>query len=62
MNQKTVIVVIVNDGLPECYGSFKKFCIAKGINYQTMLNKKTTPRIGNSLTIQGFEIHKVECK
>ena len=61
LNQKTVIIVIIA-GVPECYGSFKKFCIAKDLKYQQLLNKGLTPKIGSPARIGEFHVHKVECK
>ena len=62
MNQKTVVIAIGIDGRLECYGSYKKLCLAKGVSYQTMLNNKKTPKLGRPITIEGYIIHKVECK
>jgi len=59
MNQKFVVIAILN-GTPECYGSFKKFCIAKGLVYQTYLNKKQVPKIGKPIDIGEYKIFKVE--
>lgn len=58
MNQKYVI--IVTSPQIECYATFKSFCQAKGLSYQTLANHKQTPKIGESLTIEGYTIHKIE--
>ena len=59
MNQKFVIIAIL-DSVPECYGSFKKFCKAKGLIYQTYLNKKKVPKINNPVEIGSYKVFKVE--
>ena len=59
MNQKYVIISLLN-GVPECYGSFKKFCKAKGFIYQTYANKKEVPKLGAPVKIENYIVYKVE--
>ena len=63
MNQKFVVIAISN-GIPECYGSFKKFCVTKGNelnkSYQSFLNKKEAPKPGKPVKIGDYTIYKVE--
>ena len=59
MNQKFVVIAIF-EGVPECYGSFKKFCLAKGLTYQTLLNKRQIPKVGEPVNIGNYKVFKVE--
>jgi hypothetical protein len=59
MNQKFVIISLLN-GVPECYGSFKKFCKAKGLIYQTYANKRKVPKLGEPVEIENYIVFKVE--
>lgn len=54
-------ILIVTPG-PEAWGNFKKLCKAKGWIYQTLANQKKVPHPGQPVTIDDFEIHKVQLK
>lgn len=54
-------IIIVTPG-PEAWGNFKKLCKARGWVYQTLNNQRKIPRIGHPVTIDDFEIHKIELK
>jgi len=57
MTKKTVIIIASSP--PECYGNFKKLCLAKGWVYQTLSNAGKIPKIGGPVNLHGFEIHRV---
>lgn len=57
MNRQTVIIVV--SPAPECWGNFKKLCEAKGWVYQTLSNQGKVPKIGQPVTIEGCEVHRV---
>lgn len=55
MQRKNIIVVIEN-GVPECFGNFKKMCEVKNLPYHS-LKMKPFP-----ITYNATIIHRVEFK
>ena len=51
-------IIIVTPSL-EAWGNFKKLCKAKGWIYQTLANQRKIPTVGNPVTIEGCEVHRV---
>lgn len=57
--QKTIIL---QEGSENSWSAFTKCCKEKGWCYQTLANKKLTPRIGKPVIIDGIEIKRVVVK
>lgn len=52
-------VILITSPAPECWGSFKKLCEAKGWVYQTLANAGKIPKIGSPVNIKKHTIHRV---
>lgn len=58
MKRQTVIIQVTPT--VECWGNFKKWCEAKGVNHRSMLTLKKAPTIDKPIQIEDWILHRVQ--
>lgn len=56
MKRETIIIQVTPTVEP--WGNFKKWCLAKGFNPQTLANKKQVPKVGQPVKIGEYLIYR----